>query len=405
MTLPFRGTASVLVAGSILLSGCDLITGPGEQEASWTRIALDERVTDAYAGFGFELFRALQAEDPTGNVFISPTSAAFALTMTYNGARGTTADQMAQALGVAHLDRDELNATNGTWLDALRDVGDPRADLAVANSIWHHDALPMPDSFLDRVRTSYDANVAPITTAAAINTWVAHATHGNIPEIVGSVPANVVAYLISAVYFKADWTYSFDASKTRPAAFHRLDGSSVDVPMMEQRGRFGVRSDASVHILRLPYGAGRFSMVLALPQGGTDLGMLAEQLDAERWRAWMSEFHEVDRVAVRLPRFEVAWESSLVDVLRVLGMEAAFEPEQADLSAMFDGGGPWIGEVLQKTFLSVDEEGTTAAAVTSVSAYTSAPPSFTFDRPFFMALYDHATETVLFLGQITDPTG
>jgi serine protease inhibitor len=404
MTL--RRAIACLLAPVVLLAGCDRITGPGDPKATWTRISLDERVTDAYTGFGFELFRTLRADDPAGNVFVSPTSAAFALAMTYNGAVGQTADEMARALGIEHLDVQTVNETSRTWLAALRQTGDPRAELAVANSVWYRQDRAILDTFREQVRSFYDAEIAPITTAAAINAWVDQATRGRIDGIIdGEVPADVVAYLINAVYFKADWTKQFRESDTRDAPFRRPDGSTVTVPMMFQRGEFELRTDPQMQMLRLPYGAGRFSMVLALPHEDSDLGALAARLDAGGWRAWMTEFRAVRELEVRLPRFEVEWESSLKASLRAMGMEAPFEPGLADFSAMFAGGGPWIDDVFQKTFLRVDEKGTTAAAVTKVAMVESASPGITFDRPFFLAIYDHATETVLFLGQITDPTG
>jgi serine protease inhibitor len=400
-----RRAVPCLLASSVLLSGCDPILGLGKERATWSAVPLDPRVTDAYTAFGFDLFRRLQAEDPDGNVFVSPTSAALALAMTYNGAVGETAREMALALHLGDLDPEALNRTNRTWLDALRKTGDPRAELAVANSVWYRESRSIRESFRQQVRTHYDAEVLPITTARAINAWASKATRGRIDEIVkGEVPGDVVAYLINAVYFKADWTHPFREADTRPAPFRRPDGSSVQVPMMAQTRAFDVRTDAEMEMLRLPYGAGRFSMVLALPREGSDLATVAARLDTARWREWMRQFAESPRLEVRLPRFQVEWESSLVETLQAMGMRVPFQAGQADFSQMFESRGPWIDDVLQKTYLRVDEKGTEAAAVTSVVMAESAPPSIAFDRPFLLAIYDHATETVLFLGQITDPT-
>jgi serine protease inhibitor len=404
LMLPPRAVP-VLLASAALLAGCDRVLGPGASGATWTAVPLDARVTDAYADFCFDLFRRLRAEDPTGNLFVSPTSAAFALAMTYNGAAGETAREMALALGVGDLDRELLNRTTRTWMAALRKTGDPRAELAVANSVWYRETHRIRESFRQQVRTYFDAEIQPIGAARVINAWVDRATRGRIDEIIqGEIPGDVVAYLINAVYFKADWTHQFRVEETRSAPFHRLDGSTVAVPMMSQTGSFDLRADAEVEMLRLPYGAGRFSMVLALPREGSDLATVARRLDAARWRAWMAEFVATPRLDVRLPRFEVEWESSLVEALHGMGMEAPFQAGRADFSEMFERPGPWIDEVLQKTYLRVDEKGAEAAAVTAVVMAESAAPSIAFDRPFFLAIYDHATETVLFLGQVTDPT-
>jgi serine protease inhibitor len=397
---------SPLMLAFMLLPACDLFTAPREPTVSWAKVPLDQRVTDAYTDFSFELFRRLQAADADGNVFASGTSAAFALAMTYNGAVGQTREEMANTLRIGGLDQATVNATNKLWLEALRDTGDPAAELAVANSVWFRPTYPIMNSFRERVRAYYGAEIEPITTAQAINSWVDNATRGRIDEIVrGEIPGTVVAYLINALYFKADWTKPFDERLTRSARFRRPDGSTVPVRMMSQQGSFQVRRGDGMQLLRLPYGAERFSMLLALPEEGTTLQDVAGSLEGERWRTWISELAEVTRLMVELPRFELEWESSLVESLRVMGMEVPFLPGAADFSEMFEGGGPWIGDVLQKTFVRVDEKGTEAAAVTSVPMVTSMPPTLTFDRPFFLAIYDHATETVLFLGQITDPTG
>lgn len=399
-----RRTLGSLLAFAAVLGGCDRVSGPDDPAVTWSKVPLDERVTDAYAGFGFELFRNLRAETPDANAFVSPTSAAFALAMTYNGTVGQTAEEMAMALGIGHLDRETLNETNEAWLAALQDTGDPVAELAPANSVWHREDRPILDSFRELVGTHYDAEIEPITTAAAINAWVDEKTRGRIDEIIqGQVPGNVVAYLINALYFKADWTHQFDEKDTRDAPFYRADGSSVRVPMMSQQGAFEMRSDPDMRMLRLPYGADRFSMILALPQESSDLGTIAERLEREQWQEWMGELEEVPDIQVRLPRFEIEWESSLVGSLKAMGMEVPFGAG-ADFSDMFGSPIAHIEDVIQKTFLRVDEEGTEAAAVTRVSMIESAQPAITFNRPFLLAIYDHATETVLFLGQVVDPT-
>lgn len=411
------GSLSAVVSLAIVLAGCESVTDPPDEKATWKQVTLDERVTDAYTGFGFQLFRHLRAEDPKANLFASPTSAAIALALTYNGAAGQTQTEMAQTLGVGDVDLETLNETNRAWLAALQNTGDPQAELDLANSVWYRSDRPVLESFRDQVRAHYAAEVLPISTAAAINQWVEEATRGRIDEIIeGEIPGDVVAYLINALYFKADWTFQFDEADTREAQFHLLDGSTVTVPMMwqdfalddpDQEGIPGpeFRADDQMEMLRLFYGSGRFSMVLALPREGHDLGTIAQRLEPDRWKDWMDQFTKMDRLRLGMPRFQVEWEDSLKNSLQAMGMEAPFVPGVADFSRMFDGGGPWIDQVLQKTFLKVDEQGTEAAAVTKVVMRESAPPEIVLDRPFFLAIYDHATETVLFLGQITDPGG
>ena len=397
--------ASPVLLLPLLMSGCELLTGLGSQRVTWSQVPLDSQVTDAYTGFGFDLFRRLRDDEPGDNVFVSPTSAALALAMIYNGAVGPTADEMALAMGLRHIDHQTINETNRLWIDVLRRTGDPLVELGIANSVWHREGLPLRDSFRDEVATHYDAELRPMTTAQAINAWVARATRGRIDEIVSPpIPAKVVAYLINALYFKADWTHQFDRKDTQDGPFHLEDGSTVTMPMMVRTARFEMRSDQDMAMVRLPYGTGRFSMILALPRDGRGLGVIAERLEPACWSEWLSEFGEPSKLRVQLPRFEIEWEASLVETLRAMGMEAAFDAGLADFSAMVRGGGVWIDEVLQKTYLKVDEEGTEAAAVTKGDVAVSAPPTIEFDRPFFLAIYDHVTETILFLGQINDPS-
>jgi serine protease inhibitor len=392
-----------VVAAALLLGGCDALFGPGEPAASWSHVALDERVTDAYGDFGFELYRRLRADEPNANIFVSPTSAAIALTMAYNGAVGVTADEMAHVLGVAHVPLDELNATNERWLGALARTGDPRAELAFANSIWHRADYALVPAFEQRMRDHYSAELQPLTTAEPINAWVRQHTRNRIESIIDAVDGKLVALLVNALYFKADWTQPFDARMTQDAPFHLAGGGTTTVPMMEQTGAFEAHADGTMSLLQLPYGAERFSMLLALPAQGRTLADVAEALNAADLRNRIAALQKHERLVVRLPRFEVEWESSLKDVLRAMGMDVPFEAGLADFSNMFTGGGPWIGDVLQKTWLRVDEKGTEAAAVTSVSMIGSMPPELVFDRPFFLAIFDHATDTVLFLGQVARP--
>jgi serine protease inhibitor len=211
----------------------------------------------------------------------------------------------------------------------------------------------------------------------------------------------VMLYLINALYFHGSWAHPFDRRQTRDAPFTRPDGTQRSVPMMQADRMFPVLRGDGFSAVNLPYGNGRFSMVLVLPDEGASLGDFYAGLDAERWLRWMGEFRE-QRVMLSLPRFRLEWESSLNDALIGMGMGIAFGQGGHDFTDLSPSN-PWIDHVRQKTFLEVDEEGTTAAAVTSVAMVTSMPPELRFDRPFFLAIYDQATRTVLFAGQVTDP--
>lgn len=389
----------------LLLAGCKEVAGPGDEP--WKAVQLDQRLVHAYTQFGIDLFGRLAAEAPDENIFISPTSAAFALAMTYNGAVGETREAMARTLGIDGMTLEEVNRANREWLAALESTGDRRVDLSLANSLWTRQGYPTLQDFLDRNRTFYNAEVRELDFSSpsapkTINDWVSRSTRGKIDQIVDNIPPNVVAYLINALYFKGQWTHHFEKSSTRDAPFTLPDGTHKSVPMMSQQREFPVLRTESFQAVNLPYGNGRFSMVLVLPNEGSSLRVFGRDLTAESWAQWMSAFQERE-VTVSLPRFSIEWESSLKDVLTALGMEIAFDGGRADFSAMSPRK-PWIGDVVQKTILEVNEEGTVAAAVTNVVMVESASPELRFDRPFFLAIQDNATGTLLFLGQITDPS-
>jgi serpin B len=383
--------------------GCSDPAAPGDDP--WRSIALDERIVHAYTDFGLKLFGRLAAEAPDSNLFLSSTSAAFALAMTYNGAAGETQASMARTLGIEGMSRDEVNRANREWLETLEKTG-RGVELSLANSLWIRQGYPMLADFLERNRGFYRAEVQELDFASpaaprAINDWVSRSTRGKIDRIVDGIPGNVVMYLINALYFKGDWTYPFDRRLTQQAPFTLVDGTRKTVAMMSQRREFAVLRAEGFQAVSLPYGNGRFSMVLVLPDEGTGLTGFYAALDAGSWERWMRGFRDAD-VVVSLPRFKLEWEESLNETLKAMGMEIAFGPE-ADFTAMSPRD-PWIDEVKQKTFLEVNEEGTVAAAVTSVAMFESAPPELRFDRPFFLAIRDNATETLLFVGQVTDPS-
>jgi serine protease inhibitor len=397
----------------LVAAGCSEVTAPDPGAAAFQRVPLDAALVQGYTGFGFTLFERLAAAAPGENLFVSPTSAAFALAMTYNGAAGETHEAMARTLGMGDLPMERVNAGNRAWLDALRDTQDPRVELSLANSIWARQGFPFRAEFYDRNRGFYDAEVRelPFDDAAVgiINGWVRQHTRGRIDRILDRIPGNAVMYLINALHFKGEWTYRFDPKQTRREGFTRADGSRVEVEMMRQQAKVGFLRDDGFQMVELPYGNGRFSMVLALPDHGHTLDGFRATLTPERWDAWMGAIR-TQEVAVILPRFRMEWERSLVETLTGMGMGIAFEGGRADFSGMTSGRGLYISEVKQKSWLNVDEKGTEAAAVTVVEMSRVCTgcgpdhPIVRFDRPFFLAIRDNATGTLLFLGQVADPT-
>ncbi|MBC8234296.1 serpin family protein, partial [bacterium] len=204
-----------------------------------------------------------------------------------------------------------------------------------------------------------------------------------------------------AIYFKGRWKVEFDKSKTRDGVFHLPNGREKQVPMMSQSSNFPYFRGDNFEAVSLPYGEGRMSMYIFLPNSDSNLDAFLLHLNAENWENWMSQFDEVaDNLMVVLPRFKLEYEVTLNDALKALGMGIAFSGR-----ANFDGIAPglFISEVKHKTFVEVNEEGTEAAAVTAVMLKDSIPPLFVVDRPFFFAIRDNWTGTVLFMGLVIEP--
>ena len=398
---------------TVALAGCESIFGPGDERAApLTELpralsASEQAVIGASNRFAFDLLREASARDTASNVFLSPLSASVALGMTLNGARGETFTGMRGTLGFGALDQNEINASYRSLIDLLLGL-DRSVEMRLANSIWVRTGFPLHDSFVQSSRKHFDAEVAELdfndpAALKTINKWASRSTDGRIERIVDEIPSNVVMYLMNAIYFKGSWTRQFDPKLTRDAAFHREDGGEQRVRMMH-RPEMTVRHlrTAEAEMIELPYGRGAFSMTVVLPTRGGTLEGLVASLDAQTWSEWMGQLTE-RRLDVFLPRFRLEYEKVLNETLEALGMEAAFTPG-ADFMGMSPVRGLYIGEVKQKSFIEVKEEGTEAAAVTSVSmVLSSGPPPFRADRPFLLIIRERLSGTILFMGAIGAP--
>ncbi|MDH3205443.1 MAG: serpin family protein [Gemmatimonadota bacterium] len=372
--------------------------------------AVERSVISASNAFGLDLMGRVSGEDPRLNVVLSPISASMALGMTLNGASSTTFDAMRSALGFGSLTQDQINDSYRELIDLLTDL-DPAVRFDIANAIWANENVPFHAAFFEAVSAAFDARAesrdfGDPATVVAINDWVQENTGGLIDSIVDSLDPSLVMLLVNAIYLDAAWTVQFDPEDTYGAVFAREDGSSVPVDMMS-------RSDAQVPFastseyvaVELPYGGAAFSMVIVVPTLGVTVRNFLLGLDAPAWQALVSGLAERELGQVGLPKFTLTYDGFLNDALKAMGMEVAFAPG-ADFTRMSPIGDELcISFVRQKTFIEVDERGTRAAAVTGVGVgVTSAPPSFVADRPFFFAIRERLSGTLLFTGVVGDPT-
>jgi len=326
--------------------------------------------------------------------------------MTMNGAAGTTLDAMRTTLGFTDVSLADADASYQSLIALLRGL-DPSVDFRIANSIWYRQDFPFDQPFLDTGTQYFDATVQGLdfsdpTAVGTINAWVKGGTNGKIDKVVDHIPPEAVMYLINAMYFKGAWQYRFDTKQTSSQPFHLADGSTTPVDMMHlAEVSFPAAATADYHAAELSYGGGAFSMVVVVPNEGKTLDDLIASLDDDSWQALLGSLTK-GTGDVYLPRFHLTWDGILNDPLTVLGMGIAFEPGAADFTGMSSARGHdlFISNVRHKTYVDVNEEGTEAAAVTSVGMVpTSLPPALiNADRPFLFAIRERLSGTILFIG-------
>jgi serpin B len=371
---------------------------------------LEKRVVDSDNNFGLKLFReVIQAEpDKSKNVFISPLSVSMALGMTLNGANGGTLEAMQETLELAGLTTEEINQSYKSLIELLVQL-DPKVKFQIANSIWHRDDYTFEPDFINLNKTFFNALVRALnfTDPGAkdiINGWVKEKTNNLIDKIVDNITRDHVMFLINAIYFKGIWTYQFDPAKTQDDFFTTLDGSTKPYRMMHLQSDYSYFENASFQAIDLSYGDAGFSMTILLPRARTQVDSLIAAFTPENWAAWMASF-STQKVELAMPKFTTQYEIKLNDALAALGMGIAFTGS-ADFTKMYKPGGLAIDEVKHKTFVKVDEEGTEAAAITSVGIIRTSLPliiSIRIDHPFVIAIRENHSQTILFIGKIVTP--
>lgn len=374
----------------------------------------EQRLIEADNRFALKLLKQVTADtrDTLENLFVSPLSVAMALGMTYNGAAGTTEEAMRTTLELEGMSVAEVNEAYRSLITLLREL-DPRVQFQIANSIWYLQGYAVEQDFLDANHTYYDARVEALdfaspTAPTTINDWVSKQTRGVIPTIVDYIPDGMRLYLINAIYFKGDWTEQFDPNRTQPRPFRLADGSTVNVPTMTHGKQADIRiaSRPYATIVDLPYGGQAFSMTIVLPSDSTTVDNLVSGLTAEQWSEWTAGLGP-SRNEVFLPKFKITNTLALIPSLATLGMGIAFDcvpPEMADFTRIHAPSELCITEVKHKSYVDVNEEGTEAAAVTSVGVgITSVPQSIVVNRPFIFALRENLSGTILFMGVIRHP--
>lgn len=376
--------------------------------------------------FAVDLYRQVAAEP--GNLFLSPYSISTALAMTREGTAGATRAQMDEVL---HLPAETTHVGFRTLKRALRPPlvrqgTDPEArqipayDLTVANGLWGQRGFGFLPETLTRLRSSFGAGfeeldfvrAAPVARQT-INRWVAERTRGRIQDLlpVGQPRPDARLVLANAIHFKAQWQDPFHKSLTRDGPFRRADRTEVETPFMRIEDRFAYGEIEGVQILSLPYRYGALSMIVVLPRAVDGLAAVEAKFDTQVLATWLGSLTSRE-VKVLFPRFRFTSTLNLAAPLAALGMGEAFTPK-ADFSRLArpaGGQGLFLGLVVHKAFVAVDEKGTEAAAATAVSMEITAepvhaePPAFEADRPFLFLIRHERTGSILFVGRVVDPT-
>jgi serpin B len=370
------------------------------------------------AELALDLYRPLAAETP-GNLFLSPQSIAFALSMTYAGAASTTATAFERTLHVGtpepqyHRAMNDLERQLASRGEGAKAADDQPFRLRLVNQLFAQEGFGLEPPFLDTLAEEYGADVrlldfagAPEPSRQAINGWVEQETEdrirGLLPE--GTIRTDTLAVLVNAIYFNAAWAEPFDRALTRDREFTLLDGSRISVPTMTS-GDLSVRAAqvGDVELVELPYAGGELSMLLLVPPAG-ELATFEQQLTPARLLEHVAALRD-EHLALTMPRFEVRTSLDLKPPLAALGLAIAFG-DDADFSRISSEVDLLVSNVVHQAFVNVNEAGTEAAAATAVIiGPTSAPTIRTvaIDRPFVFVIRDHATGALVFMGRVSRP--
>lgn len=408
---------------SILLAACGGGISAGMAESNRTREknpavgkADIDSLVDGNNAFGLDLYQSLRSED--GNLILSPFSISLALAMTYSGAKGETEAQMADVLNFPAQSQTHP-AFNALDLmleetDIILDKDQEPMQLDIANAVFAEQTFAFLPDFLDTLSVNYGAGIRlmdfannPDPSRKEINQWVSDETKDKINDLLpeNAVTTSTKMVLVNAIYFKADWLSPFDANDTYDGTFTLLDGSEVTVPMMGQRMGIPYYVGNGYAAVELPYAGESAVMTVLVPDAGR-FEEVESQLNGAMFKEMLANLAPAD-VTLRMPKFEYESFFMLSDTLASMGMPLAFDENRADFSGMTDQQALYIGNVIHKAFVAVDEEGTEAAAATAVimeGASAVMPENELYiDRPFIYFIRDVESGQILFIGRVLNP--
>lgn len=395
---------------SILLIFGICISCTNDEPTNVTLSLKSAEIIESNNEFGYGIFNQILSEEADDlNILVSPLSISQALSMALNGAKDQTFAEMQSVLGFEGFSLDETNKSNQEIVSSLLNH-DPLVELNIANSIWYRNDFNAKQAFIENNSRYYLAETSkfdpanPVDAKNAMNKWVDKNTKGKIEKIIDNVNPDDVMFLINAVYFKADWKTQFKKSNTTTKSFTLDNGTSKEVETMIGEVQLSYYNDEKFSVIKLPYGSGKFNLLIYLPEEGYTTNDIAPLLESTNFK--LLRENPLSKRDIWLPKFEFRYEKPLNNALMQMGMKEAFDKYNANFSNISDLE-IYISKVMHKAYIKTDEEGSEAAAVTSVTfEVTSVGPSevIKINRSFLFAIVEEDTESILFMGKVFDPS-
>lgn len=389
-----------------------VLSAPSQAELSQLN---QSKIPAANTAFAFDVLEKLNAaQTEPKNIFVSPLSISIALSMLHQGASGVTREEIASALNYSGLDEAMINTGNLTLRKRLMNTGDG-VEILVANALWGRQGILFAPSFLSANLEFYDAQLQSLDFAKpealkTINQWASDNTRGKIPSVLDEIDPQSILLLMNAIYFKGAWTEPFKPESTQKRMFTGPDGSQAEHPMMQRFDSFSYAENEDFQAVALPYGkAAETEMLLFLPRKGQELNALIQKMTPSAWPGYLSQMHKREGQVV-LPKFKLKSTVQLNSLMQELGMKTAFSETEARFEHLLAEDAPvFVSNIKQDAFIEVNEEGTEAAAVTTVTVGATSvqipqnPFEMLLNRPFVYFIYDNKSNSILFMGTLQKP--
>ncbi len=395
---------SLFIVAPVFLTSCEDININKKPQETNNRVVKNDIIANTNK-FGIGLFKQININNGNSNTLVSPVSVAIALSMAYNGADGETAWEFNQVLCMEGKSLNEVNQTLQQLISQLSSE-EQTAILNIANSVWYKQGFQIIPEFLDANKNYYQAEVEAFdsslpTAVDTINQWVSDNTNELIPEIIEKIDPLDVLFLINAIYFKSEWETKFNKENTHEASFLTPDNIEL-VPMMSTAFKgINVLDTNNLKAFELPYKGNKFSFFVFIPESIDDF---IQDLNGDKWHNLLNSLSPCENVIIKMPQLKYKCKYSLYSELKDMGLIQAFSPA-ADFSNINSSVALYISDVIHKTYIEVNEEGTEAAAVTIIDLKTSMPPyTIKADKPFLFSIVDNETQSIIIMGKVVNPS-